>query len=812
MDDETQDNVILGSASARTESKGSGLAERYQLLIELSPNAIAVHQEGRIVYANAAALEFARVKSSDEMIGRMIVDFVHPDSVQAMVERILSMGTRPGAATEPEEVVMVDSLGDPRPMIVTSVRTVWSGSPAYQVILQDISAEKLAETAESQRVAIADHVSNAVVSVDRDMRIQSWNPAAEQMFGIVAEDAIGHTWTEVTSPDVDPTSAAEVGDDLTAVHRRVDSGRRFLAKSSFTSTADGYLIVARRAGRPLIERLESILAALHQAVLVIDAEGAIELANPAARALFGSSGDAALGVPVSTLPLEFTDGDSPVTECLATGASSTDRTAVLSDSAGDRWLSCSCRALDPELPDSSVLLSIVDITEAHRRVTRLDWEAHHDNLTGLLNRAGIVRQIHSVFAARSESAPEVLVCRINIDDFSAVTEMLGYPVSDTILKIVANRMTEVLPLDAELARVGDGSFVLVARVLSQQPEVAELAAAIHDTVLQPILINGQRISQVTVSLGVAIGAAGSRTPGELLSDAAIAARNAKQEARVSFVEFRPEHREFLERRRELEQELRLTLNAYPHRLRVVYQPIVKLKTMHVVALEALVRWDHPVSGIISPDQFIPIAEETDLIDLVGAHVLATAVRDFAAQPWASEMILTVNVSRHQLTDCALPKLIAEVLAETGLPPWRLCLEITESSFADVSAALVRIRELGVRIALDDFGTGASSLSQLHLLPIDIVKADRQFADALGKRKSALVTLAAIASIADACDMEVVVEGVETDAQEKMVARSGACFAQGFHYGHPMSLAEIEQIISVTAPVSADPVGGRVFVR
>lgn len=812
MDDETQDSAILGSDSARTESNGSGLAERYQLLIELSPNAIAVHQEGRIVYANAAALEFARVKSSDQMIGRYITDFVHPDSVQAMAERILSMGTRPGMSTEPEEVVMVDSLGEPRPMVVTSVRTVWSGSPAYQVILQDISAEKLAESAESQRVAIADHVTNAVVSVDRDMRIQSWNPAAEQMFGIVAGDAIGHTWTEVTSPDVDPQSAVAIGDDLTAVHRRADSGRRFLAKSTFTSTGDGYLIVARRAGRPLIERLESILAALHQAVLVIDAEGAIELANPAARALFAPAVDAALGMPFAALRLEFTDGGSPVTECLATGVAATDRTAVLTDAAGDRWLSCSCRALDPELPDSSILLSIVDITEQHRRVTRLDWEAHHDNLTGLLNRAGIVRQIQNVFSERADSAPGVLVCRIDVDDFSAITEMLGYPAGDAILRVIANRITGVIPLDAELARVGDGSFVLVARALWRPAEVEELATAIHDAILQPIVINGQRISQVTVSLGVTIGTAGTRSPGDLLSDAAIAARNAKQEARVSFIEFRPEHRESLERRRELEQELRQTLNSHPDRLRVVYQPIVKLKTMHVVALEALVRWDHPVSGTISPDQFIPIAEETDLIDLVGAHVLATAVRNFSAQPWASEMILTVNVSRHQLTDCALPTLIAEVLATSGLPPSRLCLEITESSFADVSAALVRIRELGVRIALDDFGTGASSLSQLHLLPIDIVKADRQFADALGKRKSALVTLAAIASIADACDMEVVVEGVETAAQEEMVAKSGACFAQGFHYGQPMSLSEIEQIISVTAPASDDPVGGRVFVR
>ncbi|NMO02656.1 EAL domain-containing protein [Gordonia sp. TBRC 11910] len=774
-----------------TEVNNLGIAERYRLLTELSPDAIAIHQDGIVVYVNGAALRFAGLATADEMLGRPILDFVHPDSVQSMVERLIAMGTREGASTAPEDVLMMDDKKVPRLMEVTSVRTVWSGRPAYQVILRDISAQKRIESAERLRVAVVDHVTNAVVNVDPDLRIRSWNPGAERMFGISQCEVLGRLWTEVTASDIELDAMVGSVEQVTSVYRRA-SGRRFLARSAVTATDAGYLIVISTAGRPLMERLDSILAALHQAVIVVDADGAVELANPAAHSMFGRADETLLGVSAESLPLQFPGARSPITDCLQDGTAAADRVAALPDAAGDRWVLCSCRCLDPEEPDSSVLVSIVDISEQHRRVVQLDWEANHDTLTALFNRAGVIREIGRRLG-EMESDHTIVVCCLDVSDFSALTDLLGFQEADDVLKVIAQRIDDASG-HASVGRIGDASFVVVTTTTVPASYVPELVANVHTAVSRPI-VHGARSDQVVLDVGVTIGNATPRTPANLVVDAAIAARVARQAARSPFVEFRPEHREELERRREVERELRETLRTDPARLRVVYQPIVQIDNRRVTAVEALLRWDHPELGTIPPDSFIPIAEESDLIDLIGTHVLTLAVEEFVATPWTSEMILSINMSRRQLTDRELPGRIAECLRLRGLPASRLCVEVTESSLTDVSAGVAEIRELGVLIALDDFGTGASTLSQLQRLPVDLVKTDKQFVDAVVEERSARVTLAAIASITEACDMQVIVEGVETAEQAAIVAESGATFAQGYHYSRPTSLEALGEMLA-----------------
>ncbi len=239
MDGGRNDLVAPPHAEPMTRSSDAAVAERYRLLLELSPDAIAVHQDGIVVYVNSAALDFARVTDRGEMLGRPITDFVHPDELPNMIERIVGMGDEAGASTYPEEVVMVDAHGGvSRPMEVTSVRTVWHEKPAYQVILRDITAQKAVEAALRRQAALLDHVSNAVIAVDRELTVRSWNPAAEQMYGLSAGEAVGRDLDSVTGGNLDVQAAVALGGTVDQLHRRADNDRTFLAHISVTSMDD----------------------------------------------------------------------------------------------------------------------------------------------------------------------------------------------------------------------------------------------------------------------------------------------------------------------------------------------------------------------------------------------------------------------------------------------------------------------------------------------------------------------------------------------------------------------------------------------
>ncbi|GAC69233.1 sensor domain-containing protein [Gordonia soli] len=794
--------VAPEAGSMVTPGTDASIAERYRLLNELLPDAIAVHQDGIVVYVNRAALAFAEVDSRDQMIGVPISDYVHPDELPRMVDRILGMGDEPGASTEPEIVLMRNGAGTEKLMEVTSVRTEWDNAPAYQVIMRDISAQKEAEAALRAQAALVDHVSDAVIAVDMNQRIRSWNPAAEQMYGLVAEEAIGTSMTSAMGTSIRPSGAVALGGTVDEIHRRADTGREFAARMAVTMMDDGYLIVSEAARRPLFERLGTILAALHQAVIVVrDGDGGhIELANPAATAMLGLEDAEIPGLSTDSLSIDFLGDTSPIKACLSTGAVIHDITATIATPQGRRWLSCSVRPIDDDTNEAAALVSIVDITDRHQEASRLAWEATHDFLTGLLNRAGLVAALSNHLRALSGPDQRVGVYYLDLDGFKAVNDTRGHAAGDELLKIVGQRLDDMVDCGPSVVgRIGGDEFIIAATLSSKAAEqIGDHISHIRGVVSEPIDIGGRR-ERVTTSIGVAMtSAAQQQTPEDLLRDADIALYEAKRtNGRASYVQFEVRHRRDLERRRSIERHLRMSLTEHPEHFRLDYQPIVATSTQRVighrvVGMEALLRWRHPVFGLVPPAEFIPLAERSDLIDLIGAHVFDTAATALASNEWPDDAMLSLNMSRSGMTaEDFLPRLdglLDRLLRDTIDDPSRLCIEVTESSLdardSEALATLSAVRERGVHVALDDFGTGASSLSELYRLPISILKTAKAFVDALDQDDRAEAILSSIVSMAHATGTQVIAEGIETKAQAQAVARIGCDYAQGYYFGFP----------------------------
>lgn len=452
-----------------------------------------------------------------------------------------------------------------------------------------------------------------------------------------------------------------------------------------------------------------------------------------------------------------------------------------------RWLREETRMLPSS--DADTVLShgfFVDITERKALEQQLGRLAFQDPLTSLANRALFADRLAQSLArsARSDIYPAVLF--LDLDEFKAVNDSLGHAAGDRLLQVVGERLrAAVRPADC-VARLGGDEFAVLLEDVGADVAIAT-ANRLLGLLRLPIEIEGRQISG-RGSMGIAVAVAGTGSPNDLLRDADAAMYRAKALRRGGWVLFEPEmHTEALARF-DLEADLRTALAA--EGLRVVYQPIYAFDTGHAGAVEALARWDHPTRGTISPLVFIGIAEESDLIFDVGRTVLRQASRQVVA--WrrdgtvAGDFVLGVNVSAKQLT-LELPAMVAGILAETGLPPQNLVIEVTESAVTHDAPGAIEIlstlRRTGIQVAIDDFGTGYSSLGYLQTLPIDIIKIDRTFVAGVEKPfESALIR--AVIQIADALSLRTVAEGVETQAQADDLAALGCHYGQGHLYGTP----------------------------
>lgn len=429
----------------------------------------------------------------------------------------------------------------------------------------------------------------------------------------------------------------------------------------------------------------------------------------------------------------------------------------------------------PGRSETLVLTSIEDVTEVHVQRIELEHAARHDSLTGVANRSQMSDAIDR-FHQLNGKLPAVVI--VDIDRFKLINDVFGHAVGDEVLQVVAQRITSQLRPGDVVARLGGDEFAIVIQRLSRAGAV-RLAQRLLRAIEAPLEIDGRTIGQ-TMSVGVALSE-GSQDPADLLKRADRALYAAKAAGRNTHVVFDESLQDEVLARQALERELRSALTA--NELEMQFQPEFSLLDGHVLGAEALLRWEHPHRGLIPADEFIPAAEHSGLIDEIGRFALREACRKFVTIPGSEGLLLRVNISAREFSRPELPDLVEAALAESGLEPHRLCLEMTETTLMDapqlVLATFTRLSALGVKSAIDDFGTGYSSLSYLKQFPVDTLKIDREFIHDVVDDPESRAIVASILHLGDAMGMDVVAEGVETVEQVEVLRDLGCSRAQGY---------------------------------
>ncbi len=425
---------------------------------------------------------------------------------------------------------------------------------------------------------------------------------------------------------------------------------------------------------------------------------------------------------------------------------------------------------------------------ANRRVLEL---AQTDILTGLPNRAFFLTRLDEMNDRLKASGRAFSILLLDLDRFKNVNDSLGHGAGDVLLRQVAQRLKSALRATDVLARLGGDEFAIIQEGCEdQRASSTVLAGRIAKLVAEPFLLPGHRV-EIGTSIGIAIAPDHGSDQDQLLKKADLALYRSKSAGRDCFTVYDEAMSAELEARNTLEGDLR---NAIAQRqLEVHYQPFVDALSGARRGFEALVRWRHPARGLIPPDQFIPLAEETGLIVPLGEFVLRRACADAAG--WPSDLMVAVNLSPIQFKEADLFEMICAALADAGLPPERLEIEITESVLLERGvenhAFMERLKRIGIKLALDDFGTGYSSLSNLTAFPFDKIKIDKSFIRNLTHQPRSSAIIASIVTLARGLDMSVTAEGVETFEEFEALKALGVNFAQGYLFGRPQLVARIE---------------------
>ncbi len=443
--------------------------------------------------------------------------------------------------------------------------------------------------------------------------------------------------------------------------------------------------------------------------------------------------------------------------------------------------------------DAAELVAIADITERKRAEAEAAYLARHDALTGLENRADFRDRLTSAIEIGRPEGRRLAICCVDLDLFKDVNDTYGHPTGDRLLRMVAQRLRDTLGGGDFAARIGGDEFAVVLDAVAAPDAIDATAARIIETLSQPYAIDGIEVA-IGASVGVALFPADGASADELTKNADLALYQAKSEGRRRHRFFRPDLQRADLERREIEADLRGALAE--RQLEVHYQPLVDISGRRVTGFEALLRWRHPTRGMIAPNDFIPIAEANGLIVPIGEWVLRTACAD--AANWPEEIAVAVNLSAIQFRTGNLTQTVISALAQSGLAPQRLELEITESAlFADTAATaatLHALRRFGVRISLDDFGTGYSSLSHLRGFPFDKIKIDRSFVKDLAERRDCTAIITAISTLARSLGIATTAEGVETAEQLDFLRAQGCTQAQGFLFSPARPRADLAALL------------------
>jgi diguanylate cyclase (GGDEF)-like protein/PAS domain S-box-containing protein len=550
------------------------------------------------------------------------------------------------------------------------------------------------------------------------------------------------------------------------------------------------------------ERFRSLVGNTSDVIAILDPAAVITYASPPAERAWGRSTDALRG---ASLFEHLHDEDQAAARDLLSQVSGSPSMNISSElrlrHADGSWHDFEVIAknmiADPGV--GGVVVTFHDITQRKAFERDLQQLAFHDTLSGLPNRALFLDRLERALARADRYRRSIAVMFLDLDNFKVVNDSLGHEVGDQLLTAVAERLRSCLREEDTAARFGGDEMAVLLEEIMDEESVVEIARRISTAMAEPFILNGRELF-ASFSIGIALSTPGQDRADTLLRDSDLAMYRAKANGKAGFQVFDPSMTISAMERLELETDLRHALDR--GELRVVYQPIMSLESGKVSELEALLRWDHPTRGLISPVQFIPLAEETGLIVQIGQWVLEDACNRTRAwhlsRPGEPLIAISVNLSARQFVQADLVETVARALFTSRLEPSCLKLEITESVLMrDVDGTIEKLwalKDLGVQLAVDDFGTGYSSLSYLKRFPVDTLKIDRSFVSGLGQDSNDTAIVRSVVALAKSLNLAVTGEGIETTEQLGQLQALGCDRGQGYLFAKPLSAAEIDDLL------------------
>ena len=705
-------------------------------------------------------------------------------------------------------------------LIVLIVMLLGAGRQAY-LLSTSAELQRSKQSLEQSNLLLQTALTNIAhgLSVfDRDMNLVVCNERYWKMYGLTPEQTKpGTTLRSILEARI---RSGNIGEDPAEyIHSRLEKTAWPHPNYAENKLTDGSIFAVnhrpmpgggwvathvditeqRRAERELNETkkfLDSIIENIPVAIVVKDAKTRkYVLVNRAFEAMLGYPRSEMLGRTVFDIH-KAKDAQS-IDEADSESVQDADRVnyceiEVDTVLCGPRMQATSRMVIKDSRGEAKYLIAVIeDATERKKTEQRIAFLAHHDALTGLANRAALAQEIEEAATRQRRHNEPFTVLLLDLDRFKQVNDTLGHPAGDTLLTEVATRLKSLLRETDVLARLGGDEFAIIQTGDTEQREAAKaLAERIIEMMARPFVIDGSDIG-IGASIGIALAPERNTDPDELLKMADLALYRAKSAGRNGYCFFDPQMSRVASARQEIENDLRHAIQQ--NNLELHYQPIIDAKTRKICSVEALVRWRHPSKGLIFPDLFIPLAEETGLITQIGDWVLRTACAEAAG--WPADIKVAVNLSLVQFRKSDLPDVVMRALVESGLRPERLELEITETALIESAAeclpALRQFKNLGITIVLDDFGTGYSSLSQLAMFPFDRIKIDKSFTQNLTKRSECAAIISATLTLAQSLNIATTAEGVETVDQYRLLRLAGVTSLQGYLFKRPGPADEID---------------------
>jgi PAS domain S-box-containing protein/diguanylate cyclase (GGDEF)-like protein len=698
-----------------------------------------------------------------------------------------------------------------------------------------------------------DLMSIACILSDRELRVTDWNFAAEKIFGFSKEEVLGRNACELIVP-------AAVRPQVETILRQLAAGEKTVHSINENLTKDGRTIICEWYNTPLMDADGTMVGMLSMAqditerqraeqelrrkdeqyrtlarnfpngaVFLFDRELRYILAEGSELSTLGFSSESFEGKTIQeVLEPEMCQLFEPAYRQALAGIASSFETPYK-----DRVYLVQVFPVTNSSEEISVGMAVVlDVTERKRTEAQLWRYAYYDLLTGLPNRTLFLEYLgERIEEAKQGNTGLFAVLLLKLEHFEMVKYSLGHKVADQLMMATARRLEEYLQPTVTLARVGSDEFAIMVAELKTTDEITDRVDGIHQLLMLPFDLQGREVFS-TSSIGIALGGTEefpcvaslpdvfsnsspdslnsssteeltcSDRPEDFLRAADTARHHAKVQSHVSHAVFNPTMHEQAVARFQLETDLRRAIDRQP--FQVYYQPIVSLETGKITGFEALVRWIHPTRGLVSPMEFIPLAEETGLISFIDWWVLREACTQlriwqqlFAED--AAPLTMSVNFSGLHLAQLGLLERLDQVLRETGVEGRNLKLEITESGLLKNATSgtviLQQLKTLGVQLSIDDFGTGYSSLARLHQLPIDTLKIDRSFVSRMGNDGESLEIVRAIMTLAHSLGMDAIAEGVETQEQVLKLRSLNCEYGQGYLFSRPVDSKTAEELLA-----------------